>query len=376
MAVFGTRPEAIKLAPVISALRSSPLFVCQVVVTGQHPEMVGRINELFGIVPDTAIDVYSPRSDPGGMVARTLEQLAPELARLQPRAVLVQGDTSSALGAGLAAFFAGVPVVHVEAGLRTGNLAAPFPEEGNRRLLSQISALHLAPTQRNRQNLLTEGIDPASVAVTGNTVIDALLAAASSDGQVRDSTVRAALQSGRRLVLVTAHRRESWGKPMARIAEALRELAELEPDVGFVLPLHPNPLVRDVLAPPLRARANVYLTEPLDYLDLVRVIQASALVLTDSGGIQEEAPALGVPVLVLRDSTERPEGVAAGNARLVGAESGRIVEQTRLLLDDAVARQAMAGARNPYGDGGAAARSVAALAEFFGVGRRLPDFAG
>jgi UDP-N-acetylglucosamine 2-epimerase (non-hydrolysing) len=376
MAVYGTRPEAIKLAPVIRALRAEPSFACQVVVTGQHPEMVGRVNQLFGIAPDAAIDIYTRKSDPGGAVAKTLQRLAPELERLRPQALLVQGDTSSALGAGLAAFFAGIPAVHVEAGLRTGDLAAPFPEEGNRRLLSQICSLHLAPTARNKANLLAEGVKAAAVAVTGNTVIDALLAVAGSDGQAADGAVRQALASGRRLVLVTAHRRESWGEPMRRIAAAVRELAQTHPEVGFVLPLHPNPLVRQALEPALSPLANVYLTEPLDYLDLVRLVQAATAVLTDSGGLQEEAPSLGVPVLVLRETTERPEGVAAGNARLVGTDPAQIAAQTARLLGDPAAHAAMAQARNPYGDGRAAERTCAALAEFFGVGRRLADFAG
>jgi UDP-N-acetylglucosamine 2-epimerase (non-hydrolysing) len=374
MAVYGTRPEAVKMAPVVKALEASDEFSCEVVVTGQHREMLDQINDGLGITPDADLGVFSHAQGPALVAARTIERLTPVIRASEPRAVLAQGDTSSAFAAGLTAFYEGVPVVHVEAGLRTESLAAPFPEEGNRRLLSRITSLHLAPTVANKRNLVAEGIDPATVAVTGNPVIDSLLIARSLERDVQRPAVAAALASGRRIVLVTAHRRESWGAPMARIAEALARLAGSEPDVEFVFPLHANPLVRDVFVPRLERFSNVTLTEPLDYFDLAKVVGQATLAITDSGGIQEEAPSLGVPVLVLRDSTERTEGVEAGTAQLVGAETDKIVDAARRLLHDEAAHHRMAQAVNPYGDGRAAARTVAALAQFFEVGYRLPDF--
>ncbi|MDR1119099.1 MAG: UDP-N-acetylglucosamine 2-epimerase (non-hydrolyzing) [Bifidobacteriaceae bacterium] len=374
MAVYGTRPEAIKMAPIVRELRESPLFACEVVVTGQHREMLDQINRGFGIEPDRDLAVFEHAQGPGLVAARTLERLTPVLREARPEAVLVQGDTASAFAAGLAAFYERVPVVHVEAGLRTDSLAAPFPEEGNRRLLTRISALHLAPTRANKANLVAEGVEPGTVAVTGNPVIDALLAASQATAPVGRPEVASALASGQRLALVTSHRRESWGEPMRRVAGAIAELAAGAPDVRWIFPLHANPLVRDIFVPALEDLPNVTLTEPLDYLDLARVVAAATLVVTDSGGIQEEAPSLGVPVLVLRDTTERMEGVAAGTARLVGTDPDAIVAGARRLLEDPAEHRKMAQAVNPYGDGKAAARTVAALAEFFGVGYRLPDF--
>ncbi len=375
MVVYGTRPEAVKLAPIILALQASDQFTCDVVVTGQHRDMLDQINAGFGIVPDVDLDIFRHGQSITMLAAKTLAGMEPVLRDRRPRAILVQGDTTSALAAGLAAFYAGVPVVHVEAGLRTPTLASPFPEEGNRRLLSRITALHLAATGVNRDTLVAERIDADSIVVTGNPVIDALQTAVRLGRVPSDERVRAAAESGRRLVLVTSHRRESWGKPMEDIAAALRTSALTHPDVDFIFPLHANPRVRNIFRPVLADRANVILAEPLEYFELAYLLARVTLVLTDSGGLQEEAPALNVPVIVLREETERIEGVRAGTAILVGTDPAKITSAVRDLLADESRRSAVAAVRNPYGDGRAAERTLAALAHHFGVGNRLLDFA-
>ncbi|MCL2788143.1 MAG: UDP-N-acetylglucosamine 2-epimerase (non-hydrolyzing) [Micrococcales bacterium] len=374
MVVFGTRPEAVKVAPIVRELNASQAFDCTVAVTGQHRHMLDQINDSFGIVPDVDLDVFAAGQGPSQIAAKTLTSLDPVLETHEPHTVLVQGDTTTALAAGLAAFYQHIPVVHVEAGLRSGSLWSPFPEEANRRMLSQIATLHLCPTAANRDNLLAEGIDPATITVTGNPVIDALRLAVTFPHTVTDPLAAAAVKSPGPLVLVTSHRRESWGEPMERTALALARLADQEPHATFLFPIHKNPIVRDIFFPVLRPKVNVVLTEPLDYLDLAQVLSASTLILTDSGGLQEEGPSLGKPVLVLRDNTERPEGIAAGTAKLVGTDPDRIVAETAHLLHDQAAYAAMATAINPYGDGLAARRSLAALAACFANGARLEDF--
>jgi UDP-N-acetylglucosamine 2-epimerase (non-hydrolysing) len=374
MVVYGTRPEGIKLAPIVKSLEASALFEATVAVTGQHRAMLDQVNAGFGIVPAVDLDVFEAGQSPTQIAAKTLTRLEAALAERRPAAVLVQGDTTSALAAALAAFYAKIPVVHVEAGLRTETLWSPFPEEGNRRALTQLASLHLAPTRRNADNLLACGVAAGAIAVTGNTVIDALLAARDIPHEVADPRVAALLASPRPLVLVTSHRRESWGEPMARTARALARLAAQEPETGFLFPLHANPLVRDIFRPALGGFPNVVLTEPLDYLDLAKAMAGARIIVTDSGGIQEEGPSLGKPVLVLRDETERPEGVAAGTARLVGTDEAKIVAAVTELLHDPAAHAAMAEAVNPYGDGRAAQRSTAALAKFFGIGPGMEDF--
>lgn len=374
MPVYGTRPEAIKMAPLILALEESETFDCVVAVTGQHREMLDQVNRAFGIVPEVDLDIFEHGMGLSRVIEKTLSRLTPILEERRPDAVVVQGDTTSALASGIAAFNLGIPVVHLEAGLRTASIASPFPEEGNRRLLSQISALHLAPTPASRDNLLRSGVADADIVVTGNTVIDALQRVTATPIEPVEAALKGLRESDGRVVLVTSHRRESWGAPMERTAEALRRLAESRPEITFVFPLHANPRVRAIFEPVLRPFANVVLTEPLDYTDLAFMLDIATIVVTDSGGIQEEAPALGKPVLVLREDTERPEAIDAGTAILVGTDTARIVAEVNRLLDDQAAYEAMALARNPFGDGHAAERSVAALAQFFGAGSRLPDF--
>jgi UDP-N-acetylglucosamine 2-epimerase (non-hydrolysing) len=297
------------------------------------------------------------------------------LAVERPDAVLVQGDTTTTFAGALAGFHRQIPVVHLEAGLRTLDLCSPYPEEANRQLTSRIASLHLAPTAGNRANLIAENVPPDRIVVTGNTVIDALLAAVDLSTGYSDPSLSDLDTDPRRVVLVTAHRRESWGEGHAAMARALAEIARTEPDVLVVFPIHRNPVVRNAVCPMLGRLPNVRLVEPLAYGGLVRLMRRADLVLTDSGGIQEEAPSLGKPVLVLRDTTERPEAVLAGTVRLVGTEETAIVGATRTLLHDESAYRAMANAVNPYGDGHAAERTVAAIAHYFGIGERPEEFA-
>jgi len=371
MIVYGTRPEAIKLAPIIAELRASSEIAAHVVVTGQHRELLDQVNRLFGIVADDDLDISTPRQSLEQVTGRVLSGLGACLRRVRPDVVVVQGDTTTAFAAALAAFYERIPVVHVEAGLRTGDLSAPFPEEANRRLTAQLAALHLAPTPAARANLIAENIDPERIVVCGNPVIDALIQVAARRAPYDDPALERAPAP---LVLVTAHRRESWGEPMTGIASAVATLAAELPHVSYVIAAHPNPIVRDVLLPPLVGLANVVVTEPLPYSQFARLMQESSVILTDSGGIQEEGPSLGKPVLVMRDSTERPEGVAAGTARLVGTDERRIVEEVSRLLSDPVAYASMATAVNPYGDGRAARRSVRAIEHFLGLGEPPNEF--
>jgi len=373
LVVFGTRPEAIKLAPVVQELEASPLVDCTVVVTGQHRAMLDGVNRLFGIRPARDLDLVRHRPDLAGITSGVVEGIGRVVSELRPDLVVVQGDTTTVFAAALAAFYAQVPVAHVEAGLRTGRRYDPYPEEINRRLTTALTVLHLAPTPAACQNLLAEGIARQDVVVTGNTVIDALLDVVSRDLPLVVPELAPVLEH-ERTILVTSHRRESWGAPMRRTAGAVRALAERFPDVLVVLPAHANPGVRDVLLPPLHGLANVLVTEPLEYSDLARVMARSTLVITDSGGIQEEAPALGKPVLVLRETTERPEAVAAGTVRLVGTDPARILHEATRLLTDAAAYEAMARAVNPYGDGLARFRVVRAIEHLLGLGPAPEQF--
>jgi UDP-N-acetylglucosamine 2-epimerase (non-hydrolysing) len=361
MVVYGTRPEAIKLAPVVRALTASPCFDPVTVVTGQHREMLDQVNSFFGIVPDVDLDLMSHGSTVNAIARRVLAAMEPLFEETLPAAMVVQGDTTSAFAASLAGFLAGVPVVHVEAGLRTGDLLSPFPEEANRRLTSVVTRLHLAPTSTARANLEREGIDPSTVVVTGNTVVDALHWAVQQEVTFTDSRV-AALGVGRKLVLVTTHRRESWGERMDAAMAGIGDVARNHPELDFLLPLHRNRIVRDSVVGALGGVGNVTLVEPLAYAEFAHVMQKSHLIVTDSGGVQEEAPSLGKPVLVLRETTERPEGVEAGTVRLVGTDRVVVRTETERLLTDAVAYAEMAHAVNPYGDGSAASRTVAAIA--------------
>lgn len=372
MVVFGTRPEAIKMAPLVHALQANPRLRAQVVVTAQHRQMLDQVLDIFDIVPDVDLDIMEPGQTLPGVMARIVTGMPPVLERLAPDLVLVHGDTSTTLSTAMAAFYGRIPIGHVEAGLRTGNMQAPWPEEMNRRLTAPLCSLHFAPTAGARDNLLREDIAAGRIHVTGNTVIDALLEV---DGRLRAD---AALQAGmrrrfpfldpaRKLVLVTGHRRENFGEGFERICRALAEVSRRD-DVQVVYPVHLNPMVQEPVRRHLSDRDNVHLIDPQDYLPFVYLMQQSHIILTDSGGVQEEAPSLGKPVLVMRETTERPEAVDAGTVRLVGTDEARIVQAIHGLLDDAAEYARMAEAHNPYGDGRACARIVAAIErELLGV---------
>jgi UDP-N-acetylglucosamine 2-epimerase (non-hydrolysing) len=374
MVVLGTRPEAIKLAPVVRALEASPHFDPYVALTAQHREMVDQVLSLFAIRPRHDLNIIRPGQTLPELTTRALTGLSDLITSNRPDAVVVQGDTSTTFAGALAAFYAGVPVVHVEAGLRTGNVRSPFPEEVNRRLTTRVTDLHLAPTPVNRDNLVTEGIDPSTVVVTGNTVIDALLWAVEQSSGYGDPGLADLDADPRRVLVVTAHRRESWGEALASVGRALARLARAEPDLLVVFPIHRNPVVREAIVPAVAAEANVRVVEPLGYGSFAALLRRASIILTDSGGIQEEGPSLGRPVLVMRDTTERPEAVVAGTVRLVGTDEDTIVSSVRELLHDDAAYAAMARAVNPYGDGRAAARAVAAMAHFFGLGPGTAEF--
>ncbi|MGE8319965.1 MAG: non-hydrolyzing UDP-N-acetylglucosamine 2-epimerase [Comamonas sp.] len=364
--VFGTRPEAIKMAPLVKHLQAAPGFDARVCVTAQHRQMLDQVLSLFEIEPEFDLDLMKPGQDLTDITAGVLQGMRGILAQWRPDAVLVHGDTSTTLAASLAAFYQRIPVGHVEAGLRTGNLYSPWPEEANRKLTGTLARWHFAPTEASRNNLLAEGVAPASIHVTGNTVIDALLQVRDrirSDEPLRQGFGErfGFLDPARRIVLVTGHRRENFGAGFERICEALARIAGQHPDVDVVYPVHLNPQVQEPVRRLLGHIGNVHLIEPLDYLPFVYLMDRSSLILTDSGGIQEEAPSLGKPVLVMRDTTERPEAVAAGTVRLVGTDVERIVGQAHALLTDAGAYRAMARAHNPYGDGLACQRIAEAL---------------
>lgn len=376
MTVYGTRPEAIKVAPVIAALEADDRFDSLTVVTGQHREMLDQVNEVFGIVPDHDLDIMSHGQTLGQIFARVMSRLDPILAEHRPDAVIVQGDTSTSAAAALAAFYRQIPVVHLEAGLRSGDIMSPFPEEANRKITSQIAALHLAPTLRSLANLVAEGVQLENIVVTGNTVIDALYLAVQRRTAFTDPAVARVASSGRRVVLVTTHRRENWGDAMEGVGRALARIARRFPDVEVVLPVHRNPVVRDAVLPHLAGLSNVTVTEPLGYGEFTHLLSLSTLVLTDSGGLQEEAPSLGKPVLVMRDNTERPEAVEAGTARLIGTAEERVVAEVNRLLTNEAAYAAMAQAVNPYGDGHSAKRVLDATARVLApvLPDVLPDF--
>ncbi|WP_136518935.1 non-hydrolyzing UDP-N-acetylglucosamine 2-epimerase [Cellulomonas telluris] len=376
MTAYGTRPEAIKCAPVIQAIEASDQLDGVVVVTGQHREMLDQVNELFGITPDHDLDIMSHGQTLAQIFSRVLEGLDPILEKENPAAVVVQGDTTTSTAAALAAFYRKIPVVHLEAGLRSGDLYSPFPEEANRKLTSQIAALHLAPTRRSRQNLLREGVPEEDVVVTGNTVIDALHQTVAKAVTFGDPALEELVGSGRRILLVTTHRRENWGDAMVGVGRALATIAQRFPDVTVVLPIHRNPVVREAVLPALEGVGNVLVTEPLAYGEFARLMAAATLLLTDSGGVQEEAPSLGKPVLVMRDTTERPEAVEAGTVKLIGTDEDRIVAEVARLLEDGEAYAAMANAVNPYGDGQAARRALRAIGHLLGRGPRAEEFAG
>jgi UDP-N-acetylglucosamine 2-epimerase (non-hydrolysing) len=374
LVVYGTRPEAIKMGPLVAALRQEAGIELTVAVTGQHREMLDEVNGLFGIAPQFDLRLLEHGQTPAQLTERALPRLVEVVRRVRPHAVIVQGDTTTTFTGALAAFYEHVPVVHLEAGLRTGDRQRPFPEEANRRLTTQLTDLHLAPTLHSRRNLEAERVAPKDIVVTGNTVIDALYMTVGRPPSWSDPRVPALLEASTHTVLVTLHRREAWGEPMARVADAVATIARRHPAAGIVLPAHPNAVVREVLVPRLAQLPNVVLTEPLPYGELCHVLNASDLVITDSGGLQEEGPSLGKPVLVARDTTERPEGLASGIVTLVGTERDAIVSAAEGHLS-APRRPAQRPASSPYGDGRASARAAAAVCCLLGLGARLPDFA-
>ncbi len=422
--IFGTRPEAIKLAPVILALKAHPDFECHVCVTAQHRQMLDQVLQIFEIVPDVDLDLMKPNQTLAGLTARAITGIDEYLSTYRPDMVLVQGDTTTVFSAALAAFYHKIPVGHVEAGLRTGNMMSPWPEEANRVLTSRLAALHFAPTEASRQNLLHEHIPDESIVVTGNTVIDALFLAlekikkappvipdlpeflqprnchkkhenAQEANRITDNSEQAADQNQPKLVLITGHRRENFGGGFENICKAIAELARRFPDVHFVYPMHLNPNVREPVLRILRASvstegsavsqddggqktedpkaqcpkpnaflSNVHLIEPLDYLPFVALMNRACIILTDSGGVQEEAPSLGKPVLVMRDTTERPEAVDAGTVKLVGTSYQAIVSGVEALLTRREVYESMSRAHNPYGDGRATDRHLCAIRNY------------
>lgn len=363
---FGTRPEAIKMFPVVFGLRETGLFDVKVVVTAQHRELLDSVLALASLRPDLDLDLMQPDQSLDGLSSGILTRFGEALDTLRPDRVLVHGDTLTTMMASLACYFRKIPVGHVEAGLRSGDIYSPWPEEVNRKVTGVIADLHFAPTVTAAAALRAENVDERAIHVTGNTVIDALLFAqrkiAAEPGLAPAIAPLRERFAGRRIIAVTAHRRENFGSGMAEIAKGLQSLARRD-DVAIIYPMHPNPNVGGVMRPALAGFDNIALINPLDYLDFVAMMAACDVILTDSGGIQEEAPSLGKPVLVMRDTTERPEGVAAGTARLVGADGERIVAETNRLLDDAQAYAAMAQAHNPYGDGKASERITEIIAE-------------
>lgn len=366
LCVFGTRPEAIKMAPLAIQLAKDDRFEARVCVTGQHREMLDQVLELFQLVPDHDLNIMKPGQDLTDVTTSILQGLKSVFAEFKPDIVLVHGDTATTFAATLAAYYQQIPVGHVEAGLRTGNIYSPWPEEGNRKLTGTLSTLHFAPTANSEQNLLNEGINPASISVTGNTVIDALLDVvakleSNQELQQRFSDQFNFLDAEKKLILVTGHRRESFGGGFERICQALVDTAKAYPDVEVLYPVHLNPNVREPVNRLLQDINNVHLIEPLDYLPFVYLMNRAHIILTDSGGIQEEAPSLGKPVLVMRDTTERPEAVGAGTVKLVGTEISAITDNLQRLLTDQQAYTAMSRAHNPYGDGKACQRIAQAL---------------
>lgn len=372
--VFGTRPEAIKLAPLILALKNHPEFECHVCVTAQHREMLDQVLDVFGIRPDKDFNLMKPNQSLADLTARAISSLNGYFSEEKPDMVVVQGDTTTVFSAALAAFYNQIPVAHVEAGLRTGNLASPWPEEANRVLTTRLTALHFAPTPTSCDNLIREGIPANTVVTTGNTVIDALFLARDKISQ--DTPTVPGLPDmlqpnpgyppAKRTVLITGHRRENFSGGFDNICRAIAELAQTFPDVHFIYPMHLNPNVREPIGRILgESMANIHLIEPLEYLPFIALMNQAHIILTDSGGIQEEAPSLGKPVLVMRDTTERPEAVEAGTVKLLGTDQQKIIDEVSVLLTDEKIYLSMSRAHNPYGDGKATGRHISALENYF-----------
>lgn len=376
MTVFGTRPEAIKMCPLVLEMRKHPDEIEPLVaVTAQHREMLDQVLHLFGITPDYDLNIMSAGQTLYDVTEKALRGLQKVLEEAKPDLVLVHGDTTTTFAGALAAFYAQIPVGHVEAGLRTGNKYSPFPEEMNRKLTGALADYHFAPTATSKANLLRENVPEAKIVVTGNTVIDALKTTVKKDYRFDDNALHEVLDSGKRLILMTTHRRENLGEPMRHVYKALCEVLRTHPGVEAIFPVHKNPKVRQIVDEELGHLPQVHLIEPLDYEPFANLMARVDIVLTDSGGIQEEAPALGKPVLVLRDTTERPEAVSAGTVKLIGTAYEDVLRETNLLLDDVAHYRSMAEAVNPYGDGEACARIVNRILKEFGFDvEDLPEF--
>ena len=366
--IFGTRPDTIKMAPIIKSLYEHPqYFKVLTIATAQHRQMLDQVLDVFNIKPDYDLNIMQPRQTLATVTARTIIGLDEILENEKPDMVLVQGDTSTTFVGSLAAFYHQIPVGHVEAGLRTNDPKNPFPEEINRRLTSCMTDLHFAPTETAMKALLKEGYSRDKVFVTGNTVVDALKYSVRKNYRFTVDELNKISEKQNKIVLITMHRRENWGKPMEGAANAVKRLSEKYKDYNFVFPVHLNPVVRDIVYPVLQNKANVSLIEPLDYLPFVDLMRRAYLLITDSGGVQEEGPSLGKPILVLRDKTERPEAVHAGTVKLVGTDVERIVREASALLDNPVQYEQMARLHNPYGDGKACARIAETVATFLGA---------
>lgn len=373
MTVFGTRPEAIKMCPLVMELRRHNVYIePMVAVTAQHREMLDQVLHLFKIKPDYDLNIMTSGQTLHDVTVKALLGLRDVFAEAKPDLVLVHGDTTTTFAGSLAAYYAQIPVGHVEAGLRTGNKYSPFPEEMNRKLTGSLADYHFAPTLTSKNNLLKENVNSKNIFVTGNTVIDALNTTVQREFTFSDPRIEQALKSGKRLILMTTHRRENLGEPMRHVYRALKEVLRTHPDVGAIFPVHKNPKVRHVVQEELSGLEHVYLTEPMDYEPFANLMARVDLVLTDSGGIQEEAPALGKPVLVLRNTTERPEAVTAGTVQLVGTEYAAVLQKTLQLLDDSSYYRRMAEAVNPYGDGHACERICGMLLHAFGYSGEVP----
>jgi UDP-N-acetylglucosamine 2-epimerase (non-hydrolysing) len=366
--LVGTRPDVIKMAPVIQGLRDSQFLDPVVISTGQHRIMLQGALNLFRIRPNHELDVFRPRQELVDVTHQVLDRVHGILDKVHADMLLVQGDTTSAFAAALAAFYHKIPIGHVEAGLRTNDMLAPYPEEMNRRLTDHMSSVHFAPTLSARESLLREGTTAAHIYVTGNTVVDALKQVSEMRPPATDLVLAEIEKDPRPLLLVTAHRRESWGVPLRVVAQTLRRLAAEDSNLLIVFPIHRNPAVRESIIPSLAGVPNIRVIEPLDYVYFVRLMRKAHLILTDSGGIQEEAPTFRTPVLVMRDRTERPEALEAGSAKLVGTESDRIIEEVRRVLTDPSAYESMRSNVNPFGDGLAASRVVRGIVHFYGLG--------
>lgn len=374
--LYGTRPEAVKLAPVVNELKRRNRHVPRVVSSGQHRSMLDQVNELFGIVPDHDLGLLRRGYSLDDVLIGAVRGFSEYLDAHAVDAVVVQGDTTTAFAGALTAYHRQIPVVHVEAGLRTGDVYSPFPEEGNRKFITTIAARHCAPTDLAARNLRHEHVPEHHVTVTGNTVIDALMHTVTRPVRVSDPIIETAIMEGQRLILVTAHRRESWDDGIERVARALVEVADQFPDVLVVVPLHSNPVVREAIVPTTFNTPNILLTDALPYAEFTRVLSKATVVVTDSGGIQEEAPAFDVPVVITRDTTERPELLDAGGGVLVGTHTRRIVDTLTALLTDETLHRRMANAPSPFGDGHAAARVVDVIEDLLASRRADDDVTG